>query len=897
MTTVYLHIGVHKTGTTAIQRVLTECRQRLLDADVLVPETGRAMGSTHQLAWVLSPDCPEWYPLSPDSPEQLFARLRDECERSGKSKIILSSEDFSLLDMAAASQGSLDMLKRLLAPWQVKVILYLRPQADYLTAFYNQVHKANDTRFADRSVDGIRQALDGVLHYDQLVQRWQNSFGADNVVVRAFNERKQAGDIAEDFLAQCGIDIGELPVFRSNESLSPEVLAFRRMINAFPGADASKAALEQSLVAISEKGPSPIFSQRQADAIMALYATANQWLIQHCDDITESINQPLSIASQDTDQADSGNIDNYKGDWKQATGMLSALVGEVARQSERRQNELQSAFDKEISGMYQRLGEADDRVGKLEQRVSEQFEQINQQNRNAALSVYRHAVRQSSIASKLTARHRRDAALVRKYGCLDPEYYLAEYPDVAESEVDPVMHYIQHGALEGRNPSAGFDTADYLYNNMDAAIAGMNPLVHFIRLGPGACLPPRVRQDAGSGSVGLEIAAYRAQSPAGKHIVVIDHDIPQYDKTAGARHTFHYLKLLVELGYAVTFLPFVHTEDDTERHVREMTRLGINILEHTDYFDGNWSPDGWKHWLDSHRDDIDLVFINRPHIARMYMDYSREELQVPVWYMCHDLHFLRLRRQAWIEKNLRLVAVYLKFRIKEKAIFKKADISFTPSVIEEEYVRKHFGVDSVVTLPLYVYDDIDASPRVMPESRKITFVGSFEHDPNADAVKWFISEVLPLVVKECPDVEFNIVGANPPASISKLSGDNVRVHGFVTDDELDELYAQTRAILIPLRYGAGVKGKVVEALKSGTPFVSTRCGIEGIASLKGLVEGHDSAAGFAAEVCRVINMDAQQDSELSVRLKAVASKNFSTQTARQLVQDCLNKTVENNSIA
>ena len=127
------------------------------------------------------------------------------------------------------------------------------------------------------------------------------------------------------------------------------------------------------------------------------------------------------------------------------------------------------------------------------------------------------------------------------------------------------------------------------------------------------------------------------------------------------------------------------------------------------------------------------------------------------------------------------------------------------------------------------------------------FVGGFGHPPNEDAVLWFVDKVLPLIRRHS-DMPFYVIGANPTEQVKKLAGNGVIIKGFVTDAELEEMYNTCRMAVIPLRYGAGVKGKVVEALYYGIPMVTTSIGIEGITGAEQFVEIADTADSFADKV-------------------------------------------------
>lgn len=851
MTTVYIHIGTHKTGTTSIQRVLMECQNRLRSLDVLFPVTGKAMGSVHQLAWCYLDNNPEWYPVSSLSASDLYTQLRDEINESACSKVILSSEDFSFIDINSKDEvHALHRLKDSLAEYNVKVIVYLRPQSDYLTAFYNQVHKAYDSRFPDKSVKGLEKSLQGVLNYDQLLSRWASVFGNENIIVRPFNERKAEGDLVQDFLKVCGVSLQNIPVIKTNESLDPELLAFRRMINDYPSSDVSKVALEHLLSAISQNKPAPIFSSDEALALMERYEEGNQKVAELYLNTVDANMKSLSLKNDD----DHTNLDDAL-TWKKSVQIMSTLLGEMSR-------ELSDSQQKQRQAVAQAVAQA----------------------------TFQHVRRTFSFRRKLSALLGKERRIISRSDYFDARYYLAENPDVAVTGMDPIDHYLRFGALEGRNPSRNFETSAYLADNMDAAFSGINPLVHYIKHGCSKYGKPCNNNKFTENFYDTDsIRCLREKSLLGCHIVVIDHEIPRFEQSAGARHTLHYLKLLVDLGAAVTLLPFMYSEEDVSNEIKVLREAGINVLEHGDCFNGAWKPDLWLAWLNYHRDQIDIVFIHRPHIANVYMAYCKNDMKVPVWYMCHDLHFMRLKRQAWIEKNPKIALKYLWYKVKEKAIFKMADINFTPSVFEEEYVKQHFDAGTVVTLPLYIYEDLDSSARIVPDGKIITFVGSFGHAPNVDAVSWFTVHVMPLIVKSDPTAEFHVIGSNPPEDLLALATDNVIFHGYLSDAELESFYEGTRVVVIPLRYGAGVKGKVIEAMAMGIPFVSTACGIEGIESLEDVVNARDSAGEFAAEVSRLLNLCVDDDADLSVCLKKIAGDKFSVIEAENLIRPCLDQ--------
>jgi glycosyltransferase involved in cell wall biosynthesis len=160
------------------------------------------------------------------------------------------------------------------------------------------------------------------------------------------------------------------------------------------------------------------------------------------------------------------------------------------------------------------------------------------------------------------------------------------------------------------------------------------------------------------------------------------------------------------------------------------------------------------------------------------------------------------------------------------------------------------------TVPAYAYDDYPADPGGhLVARRNLLFVAGFAHQPNADAAAWFVESVLPLISAKVPDVHLDLVGSNPSEAVKALHGKGVSVSGFVTDEELAQRYAKARVVVAPLRYGAGVKGKVVEALRFGVPCVTTSVGAQGLANSDSFLAAVDDAIAFADHVLTLLDDD------------------------------------------
>jgi len=131
--------------------------------------------------------------------------------------------------------------------------------------------------------------------------------------------------------------------------------------------------------------------------------------------------------------------------------------------------------------------------------------------------------------------------------------------------------------------------------------------------------------------------------------------------------------------------------------------------------------------------------------------------------------------------------------------------------------------------------------------RDLVFIGGYEHQPNVDAVFYFTNEIFPLIRQQYPDICFHVVGSHPTPEILALNSENIVVHGFVPD--LSKLMASMRISVNPIRFGAGVKGKLITSMAHGVPCIGTPIAFEGmeiIPDQHALVA--DTAEAFAAAV-------------------------------------------------
>jgi glycosyltransferase involved in cell wall biosynthesis len=227
----------------------------------------------------------------------------------------------------------------------------------------------------------------------------------------------------------------------------------------------------------------------------------------------------------------------------------------------------------------------------------------------------------------------------------------------------------------------------------------------------------------------------------------------------------------------------------------------------------------------------------------------------------------------------------------ELGLVRAADLTIVVSEYEQRLLRSLVPEADVRVLS-NVHQIASEVPG--PQGRHgLLFVGSFDHVPNRDAVCWMVREVLPLVHRHHPGTVLHVVGSNPSPDVRELASETVEVHGWIAD--LAPLHQRCRLSVAPLRFGAGVKGKVGESMAAGLPTVCTPVAVEGM----GLMAGQDvlvaaDPAGFADQVVALLDDDARWCAVSEAGARAIAER-FGPDVAHAALQDMLDTAAKSSS--
>jgi GT2 family glycosyltransferase len=347
----------------------------------------------------------------------------------------------------------------------------------------------------------------------------------------------------------------------------------------------------------------------------------------------------------------------------------------------------------------------------------------------------------------------------------------------------------------------------------------------------------------------------------GKTILIIDSYVPMYDKDAGSARLIQVIRMLRDARYHVIFLPDNYAA--LQPYTSEIQAMGVEVLHHID----KGRP--MQKALDEVLPLLDYAWICRPKLFAKYAKSIRRNSATIVLYDTIDLHFVRERREA--ELQGRTGDSWKAIEREELQAAREADATIVVTESERDILRSR-GVDRVFVVPTLHDPEVEV-PRKFSESADLLFIGGYNHTPNVDAAKWLCKEIMPAIWARNPSVRVYLLGSNPPEEVRALADDRVSVPGYISD--VSEYFMKSRVFVAPLRFGAGIKGKVGQALSFKLPIVLTDVAAEGF----GFENGRDclvanDAPTFAEATLRLL-VDEQLWTKLSEESARVL-KPFST---------------------
>lgn len=382
--------------------------------------------------------------------------------------------------------------------------------------------------------------------------------------------------------------------------------------------------------------------------------------------------------------------------------------------------------------------------------------------------------------------------------------------------------------------------------------------------------------------------AHRPESDDKKSILVLDPQAPMYDRSSGHQRLWNLLTQLREEGHAVTYIS--HSTWEMSRMKKELGQLGIVLYGGDPGHVGEYSVDHMHKVVKpslspdfsilAARQRFDVVYISFWHLAEKALPLVRQlwpEASVVVDSV--DIQYLRERRSAELSGNSSEIKKADEIKRRELATYAAADRVVCITRDEENLLKTALPEIETLIIP-NTHALIDSGP-AWAERRDLLFVGNFSHPPNIDALRWWTNEIEPILATKLPGVRLNVFGNDPEDRAKEFGSENVLVHGHVRD--LTPELHRARISVAPLRVGAGMKGKVGEAMSAALPVVCTSIAAEGM----DLVDGEhvllaNDAATFAERIVDLYNDELKWNSIRFASQAAVAER-WSPESLRNVI--------------
>lgn len=306
-------------------------------------------------------------------------------------------------------------------------------------------------------------------------------------------------------------------------------------------------------------------------------------------------------------------------------------------------------------------------------------------------------------------------------------------------------------------------------------------------------------------------------------VLFIDQQVPRIDVDAGSYAAIQEMRLFQALGYKVTLLPLNLLYAET--YVKSLERIGVEVI---------YAPfaASVEDVLKERGGEFQLVYITRHHVARAVVPLVRKfNPQAKIVFNNADLHFLRELRSALALKDGDLLRRSQLTRDLELEVMRQTDLTISYNEVEHAVIMSYNLDQTRIARAPWVVTPAETVPPFLARS-DIGFLGSFGHRPNAEAVKFFANDVLPLLRQSIPDIRLQVFGSQIGPDVKALESDSLVIRGHV--GKLADAYDGLRVFVAPLTAGAGLKGKVLSAMAHGLPTVLSSAAAEGIGACAGI---------------------------------------------------------------
>ncbi|PYJ43881.1 MAG: glycosyl transferase family 2, partial [Verrucomicrobia bacterium] len=231
-----------------------------------------------------------------------------------------------------------------------------------------------------------------------------------------------------------------------------------------------------------------------------------------------------------------------------------------------------------------------------------------------------------------------------------------------------------------------------------------------------------------------------------------------------------------------------------------------------------------RDYLVSRGSEFDIVMLSRCKFAHKHMaDVRLYAPQARIIFDTVDLHFVREAGEARVTGDPEMQHKASETERMESELIDQSDETWTVSTSEQRLLQRKWPEKSIQVISNIV--DVPGSSTPFTLRRDWLFIGSFQHTPNVDAVLFFVQSIYPLVRAHLPEAKFYIIGDKAPPEVIALASDNIVVTGLQRDAA--PFFDSVKLSVAPLRFGAGVKGKINQSMAFGVPVVATSVAVDG----------------------------------------------------------------------
>ena len=363
---------------------------------------------------------------------------------------------------------------------------------------------------------------------------------------------------------------------------------------------------------------------------------------------------------------------------------------------------------------------------------------------------------------------------------------------------------------------------------------------------------------------------------AKRRVLVLDACMLTPDQDSGSLRMFEMLGVMARMGVKVTFL--ADNLEFREPYVSQIQALGVEVVYHP-------VESNVTRFLERHAAEYEVIMLSRATVAVKHIDtVKRAAPRAKIVFDTVDLHFLRQEREAELADSTAQRAAAASMKAQELDIMSKSDVTMVVSPVEEKLLA-----EIAPTVRVSIVSNIHVNmpgPKGFAARSGAVFIGGFRHPPNLDAITWYVENVLPVLRRKGAGIVTTVIGSNAPPSLQKFASEEFVIAGFVPD--VTPFYNDARLSISPLRYGAGVKGKVNIAMQYGVPVVATTPSVEGMYLRSGIdVLRADDAEAFADAM-----MLADADAALWESLRTNGLLNIETHFSRDRAAQVLGGLLE-----